>query len=133
LARITRLQELLNRHLEQPPSGLYAALGQLLFGTGQYSRSLAATEQAVERARTNGEDRARALAEAQLMHILPTAGRVEDALRVSQAMFPAIEEVGDLDALRLAHSGLAYIPVLRGELDTARRHLDRACDLRANR
>jgi len=126
IARITRLQELLNRHLEQPPSGLYAALGQRLFGTGQYSRSLAATEQAVERARANGEDRAGALAEAQLMHILQTAGRVEDALRVSQAMFPAIEGVGDLDALRLAHSGLAYIRVLRGELDTARRHLDRA-------
>jgi len=126
VARVERLLEVLHRRGEQSPPALCAALGQLLFGAGQYSKSLTATEQAVELARASGDDRVRAMAEAQLMNILQTSGSVEDAVRVSREVVTSIEEVGDLDALRMAHSVLTYIRGVRGDLEAARLHAGRA-------
>lgn len=126
IARIEGLLAVLNRHHEQPPPTLYAALGLLLFGAGRYSESLGAIELASERAHASGDARTRALADAQLINILYILGRVEDALRVGEALFSEIEWVEDLDTLRLAHGGLADIRILRGELAAARHHVDRA-------
>lgn len=129
IAGIAAVLALLERRGMPPPAALHAALGQLLFGAGRYRESLAAIERAAERARASGDDHGRALADAQRINILQTVGRVADALRVADAVFPAIEAVDDLDARRRAHGDLAYIHILRADLATGRHHVDRALAL----
>lgn len=120
IARIEALLDVLNRRGEPPPIALYAALGQLLFGAGEYRASLLATEQAAEHAHGSGDDLLAALVDAQLINILQTDGRLEDALRIGTSVFPRIEGTNDLDALRRAYGDLACIHAFRGELEAAR-------------
>lgn len=113
-------------HLLAP---LYAALGQLLFTAGEYRGCLAVAERTAELAREIGDDRSGVLAHAQRMNVLQMLGRLNDALRVSEEVFPRAETALDADSLPRAYRDLSCIHALRGDVAAARTAIARALPL----
>lgn len=135
LARLTTALD--HRGGESASSGLAAlhlSLAFLLFKRGRYAEQLKAAETAAELARSSGD--LRLLVEAELVraYALPFSGRpASAAAREFQAAMAEVvrlaDEVGDSPTLSRALCALGPYQAERGDLDAARRSLDRALEL----
>lgn len=115
-----------------PMPGSYAlaaatmTLARLLWSTGDYDASLAATTRAADLARAAGDNRLLALAETRRGTILFNTGRVEESHITLDRAIAIAEEAGALDVVSPAAINIAVKFWSEGRLDRAQSYIGRA-------
>jgi tetratricopeptide (TPR) repeat protein len=129
IARMRMLLEVLEQtDASVPLAAAYEVLGHALRDEGKYPEALAASTRAAELANAFGDRRSGVLAEWTRVEGLSALGHMssEEAYDARRRTLSQIEAIGDLELLSGAHYNLAYACVHRGDLATAREHIDRA-------